>query len=275
MGKAKTQTTKTTSKRKTPFRDVADLEKGITKFMNIHKVEISKHAKRISDYFEMCCFNYVVRFYKSKGYDVFIENLQDGKYKYKCSAQGNQENFSNFKISKTIRSVTHGFGVYHNLAVQSYHQEDIYTTPDISVIWYGTIEIDENHYQGSKKLYFASNQNLVTFCEVKQFPPFPELMFNFIGTVNEIMHSIIENRNPTFIPIQLAPSLLVSGKPNTHAIKIKESLEKRYCVNIIYDLFAPFGHVFTKYQIGYLRTIKRRQELTNIEIDNIQTELAF
>lgn len=231
--------------------------------MNIHKAGFSNHAKRISDYFEMCCFNYIVKFYKAKGYEIEIENLQSGNYRYKCSTQGNQENFSNFKISKTLGDVKHEFGIYHNLAVESYHEKLIYTTPDISVIKHGKIEHNQDHYGGSKKLSYVANENIVTFCEVKQFYPFPELMFNFIGTINELKHDIMSNKQTTLSPVHIAPSLMVSGKPNPHTLKIKESLEARYCINIIYDLFVSTSHPFSKHQIGNLKTIQTTKVVTD------------
>jgi len=224
--------------------------------MNIHKTSFSNHAKRISDYFEMCCFNYVVRFYKEKGYKVSIENLQDGKYRYKCSTQGNHNNFSNFKISKQLSDQAHEFEIHHNLAVESSHEAKIYTTPDIVIIKYGSIEIDADFYQGVKKLSFVANENMITFCEVKQFHPFPELIFNFIGTVNELKHPIMTGTHGPLTPKHIAPSLMISGKPNTHADKIKISLEGRYNINVLYDLFSPSNNPFRRYHLWKIKTMK-------------------
>jgi hypothetical protein len=239
-----------------PFRNVTELKNEIISFMNIHKTSFSNHASRISDYFEMCCFNYIVRFYTERNYEVTVQNLQDNKYRYKCSTQGNQENFSHFKVKREKGEITHEFEIHHNLAIQSSHHSDIFTTPDISVIQKESIEINEEFYAGSKKLSFAANQNLVTFCEVKQFTPFPELMFNFIGTVNELRPTHLDGTYISFDTLHLAPSLMISGKPNDHAIRIKKSLEGRYCVNIIYDLFTSTWHPFNKKNIRNLKTIR-------------------
>ena len=231
--------------------------------MNIHRTSFSNHASRISDYFEMCCFNYVVRFYKNKGYTVEVENLQAGKYRYKCSTQGNQINFSHFKVTKVLSETTFNFEIHHNLAVESFHEKLIYTTPDISIIKAGTIIEDLNHYGGAKKLSFVENMNLISFCEVKQFTPFPELLFNFMGTINELSNRILLKKQKTLKPVHIAPSLMISGKPNPHSTLIKKSLEKRYCVNILYDLFSTSNNPFKKHYIGAIKTIQSNE----IEVD--------
>jgi hypothetical protein len=238
-----------------PFRNTIELENEITKFMNIHKASFSNHASRVSDYFEMCCFNYIVRFYKDKGYITTVENLQAGKYRYKCSTQGNQTNFSHFKISKKLFGEIHEFEIQHNLAIESFHEEFIYTTPDISIVKVNSIQENLNHYGGRKKLSFVSNKDVVTFCEAKQFIPFPELMFNFIGIVNELSNEIMHQKQLSTRPLQIAPTLMISGKPNAHADRIKKSLESRYCINILYDVFSKANNPFKKYNISYIKTI--------------------
>ena len=141
MANAKgTTTTIPTRKSISPFRNVSELEKEIIDFMNIHKIKIADHSKRISDYFEICCFNYIVRFYKDKGYDLVIENLQGNEYRYKCSTAGNQSNFSHFNARKQTTTGIIVFEIHHNLAVQSGHQHDIYTTPDITVIKHKSVK---------------------------------------------------------------------------------------------------------------------------------------
>jgi hypothetical protein len=257
-----------------PFRNVKELEEEITQFMNIHKAKIANQANRMSDYFEMCCFNYIVKYYTSKGYIIEVENLQAGKYRYKCSTQGNHENFSNFKISKTKKGETFKYGIHHNIAVQSAYQKDIYTTPDISVINYGSIEEDEEHYEGKRKLSFVANANLVTFCEAKQYTPFPELIFSFIGVLNELKPDIM-NKTQQNLPVRhLAPSLMISGKPNDHVEKIKRSLESRHCINVIFDLFAPVAHPFSSSRISFLKSIRVADDYrnNNFEIEYEQEE---
>ncbi len=124
-----------TTRTKSPFKDKALLEKEIRDFANKFKTTVVNQSKRISDYFEMSCFNYVVRFYELKGYSVDIRNLQSGKYKYKCSTAGIQSNFSHFEISiKNKENRIKKFEIHHNLAAQSSQESSIFTSPDISII---------------------------------------------------------------------------------------------------------------------------------------------
>ena len=75
-------------KRTTPFKAPADFEKELMDFSNRYKVLLAEHAKRISDYFEMTCYNLVIRYYEKKGYKLTVQNLQGGKFKFKCSPTG-------------------------------------------------------------------------------------------------------------------------------------------------------------------------------------------
>ena len=55
------------------------------------------------------------------------------------------------------------------------------------------------------------------------------------------------------IPVHIAPSLMISGKPNKQTTRIKQSLEGRYCINIIYDLFYTGSFTFSKGNVNNLR----------------------
>lgn len=95
-------TTKKEKAKKTtsPFKSHSQFEKEIKEFANKYKTIVVNQAKRTSDYFEMTCYNYIIRFYELNGYDVTVQNLQSGKYRYKCSPSGIQTNFSYFLVSK-------------------------------------------------------------------------------------------------------------------------------------------------------------------------------
>lgn len=236
-----------------PFKDVALLEKEIKEFANKFKATVVNQSKRISDYFEMSCFNYIVYYYERNEYIISIGNLQDGKYRYKCSTSGNQSNFSHFKATKQVGNQKYEFEIHHNLAVQSSQDKEIYTTPDISIIQKGKVKFRTDFYETRRVFSFVENKNLMSFCEAKQFPPFPELIFNFMGIVNELKHKILSNTEEQPDPIHIAPSLMISGKPNKQTQKIKDSLEKRYCINIIYDLFYTGADTFSKSKIMLLK----------------------
>lgn len=237
-----------------PFKEQALLEKEIKDFANKFKTTVVNQSKRISDYFEMSCFNFIVRFYELQGYKLTVENLQSGQYRYKCSTSGVQSNFSYFSARINTNGGEKSFEIQHNLAVQSSHDLELFTTPDISIIKNGAVKITTEYYDSKKRFSYVENTDMMSFCEVKQFNPFPELLFNFIGIVNELQINIMANKAVDHNPLHIAPSLMISGKPNKQATKIKESLEKRYCINIIYDLFYSGFTTFSKANLKKLRT---------------------
>lgn len=89
-------------KKTTPFKAPSDFENELTEFSNKYKVLLADHSKRISDYFEMSCYNFVIRYYEKKGYKLDVQNLQGGKFKFKCSPTGLLKNFSYFKATKRV-----------------------------------------------------------------------------------------------------------------------------------------------------------------------------
>lgn len=92
-------------KKTTPFKAQSDFENELTEFSNKYKVLLADHSKRISDYFEMSCYNFVIRYYEKKGYKLDVQNLQGGKFKFKCSPTGLLKNFSYFKATKRVIKV--------------------------------------------------------------------------------------------------------------------------------------------------------------------------
>ncbi|NTU74054.1 hypothetical protein HGB07_07985 [Candidatus Roizmanbacteria bacterium] len=210
-------------------------------------------AKRTSDYFEMTCFNYIVRFYELNGYEIEVKNLQAGMYRYKCSPSGIQSNFSHFEATIEIEMKKINFEIQHNLAVQSSQDDKLFTTPDISVIKKGKIKYTKEYYDTKTTFSYVENKDLITFCEVKQFNPFPELLFNFIGVLNELKSEYMTNNGVKYTTEHIAPSLMISGKPNKQTTTIKQSLERRYCINIIYDLFYSATFTFSKGNLYDLR----------------------
>lgn len=226
------------AKKSSPFKDVKEFEKELAEFANKFKTTVMNQAKRISDFFEMSCYNMIVRYYERAGYTVTVQNLQGNKYRYKCSTSGIQSNFSHFRAIVVKDGREYNFEIHHNLGCQSCHEEGVFTTPDISVIAANSVLYSEDYHDTKRKFSYVCTDNLYTFCEVKQFAPFPELMFSFIGIVHELMHPLLKHANVTFFETpHPAPSLMMSGKASKQCVAIKASLEKRYSVNILYDLF--------------------------------------
>lgn len=235
------------------FKDHSVFQEEITNFANKYKTTVVNHSKRTSNYFEMTCYNYIIEFYEKSGYVVSVQNLQLGKYKYKCTTQGIQSNFSFFLVTKSNGRRKIKFEIQHNLNVQSSHDRDIFTTPDISIIKQGKVKNSNNYYDTNRTFSYVENNNLISFCEVKQFTPYPELLFNFIGVLNELRKEYMINEGKAGELPHIAPSLMISGKPNKQTGKIRDILQKRYCINIFYDLFYSANSIFSKRKIKEIR----------------------
>ena len=219
----------------TPFKAQEDFEKELTNFANKHKTLIESHASRISHFYEMACYNLIVSYYEEKGYKMEVQNLQSNKFKYKCSPNGKLTNFSYFKANKlsednTIKDV---FYIYHNATVQSHYDDDVFTTPDIVISSTNEYVENKDYYETKKILTYIPKEALLSFFEAKHLVPFPELMFNFIGTVHELMPQCIDSGQECNMGIHIAPSLMMSGSFGKATKKIKTAFEKRYFINYL------------------------------------------
>ena len=227
-----------------PFKDVTEFEKELVEFANIHKTVLAEHSKHISDYFEMSCYTMIVRFYELKRFTAEVVNLKGDKFKFKCSPRGLLNNFSFFKIQKGNQT----YRIYHNASVQSKHDKEVFTTPDIVVTTDDDPAIITDYYITKQKFSYIPNKQLVTFCEAKHYNPFPELMFNFVGTVSELKPSCFRNvkAKRDALSCHIAPSLMMSGTFSKQGRKIKKSLERRYMMNVFGDLIIhPYQGAFS------------------------------
>lgn len=237
-----------------PFKEIGELTRDVETYLRKNRSAISNNSKRISDFFEMACYNNVVRFYENNGYEVTIKNLLKNKFKYKCTTAGNPANYSFFEAKISIGKLEYIFEIRHNINVQSYHNNNIYTTPDICIIKPNSVLLDDDFYDSKMKYYFIENKSIISFCEVKNFNPFPELLFNFIGVVNELKPHLLKQVNKSGVR-HIATSLMVSGKSNKHAKRIIDSLQSRYHINILSDLFNIGGITFGRHSYRYIRKV--------------------
>ncbi|OJV64964.1 MAG: hypothetical protein BGO41_15370 [Clostridiales bacterium 38-18] len=208
----------------------------IRKFLKTNKAVIGSYSKRISDIFEISVYNSIVRYYQDNNYTVIPKNLYGNVFKYKLSPNGYPSNFSFFEVEKKIGKKVMSYEVRHNLTVESFHSTGIYMTPDISVIKKGSI-VTTTPLTVSKTLRainFVKSSDVISFYEAKNFVPFPELIFNFIGIVNELIPKCLKKTSSNGIE-HIAPSIVISGKGNDHTDNIKKALETRYCINCIYN----------------------------------------
>lgn len=221
-----------------PYKNKDALINEINKFVNSHNAYLGNHSKRISDYFEMICYNNTVKFYKKNSYVVKIENLDsDNNFVYKLNPTGIPFNFSFFKVEKQYSKKLVSFEIHHNLSIESCWQKGTFFTPDVSVIDSESIKYNKGFYRNRNRFSYSKNKNLQTFIEAKHMNPFPSLLFSFSGLVLEMMGEIIQNECSTKNPKHISPSLVLSGNGNSHSKKIQEALMKRYNLNIIFGLF--------------------------------------
>jgi hypothetical protein len=238
-------------KKKTPFKDASIIIRDIELFLSKYSALFKSQGTRISHFFEMSCYNNVVKFYENNGFKILPENLKKGVFRYKISAAGNPDNFSYFVVSKSLRGVSYNFEIHHNLSIECAYEENIFYTADISVIKKDSIERTTPSTYLAKRSCCKS-KNLETFFEVKHLAPFPELLFSFTGIPDNFL---IREPRDTIIK-HISPSLLMSGRANFHAEKIKKYLEGRYEINIILNLFgtpsAIYSKKYSKKKIGTL-----------------------
>lgn len=249
-------------KKTTPFKAPSDFEQELTEFSNKYKVLLADHSKRISDYFEMTCYNFVIRYYEKKGYKLEVQNMQGGKFKFKCSPTGLLKNFSYFKaIKKGNQGRTDEVVyIYHNATAQSAFDEKVFTTPDIVVSNSNTPAETKDYYTTKKILSYIPKENLVTFCEAKHLVPFPELMVNFIGTVHELKPECIDVHEKQPHSEHIAPSLIMSGTLGKPTKRIQHSFEKRYHVNFFDNFFEDISVRFflSNFGIEQIATLSKK-----------------
>lgn len=243
----------------TPFKSIDEFEKDLVEFANKYKTIVQDHSSKISDYFEISCYNMIIRYYEQTGYNMQVCNMKGGKFRYKCSPTGHLENFSYFSATSKDDSGD-VFYVFHNATVQSAHDERVFTTPDIVVSKVCKSQYTNEHYQTKKKLSYLSNEDVITFCEAKHLSPFPELMLNFIGTVNELKPICLRSEGESDIEHghHIAPSLMMSGCESKPCKTIRISLERMYFVNYFANLFDSPLHKRGSKNSGEITTLSKR-----------------
>lgn len=259
-------------KRTTPFKAPLDFEKELIDFANRYKLLLADHAKRISDYFEMTCYNFVIQYYEKKGYELEVQNLQGGKFKFKCSPTGLLKNFSYFKATKrdsqgVEKNIVY---IYHNATTQSAFDEKVFTTPDIVVSNSNIPKETKDYYLTKKILSYIPKESLVTFCEAKHLAPFPELMVNFIGTVHELKPDCVDDHREHIDSEDIAPSLMMSGTFGKPTKRIQHSFEKRYYVNFFDNLFEDtmIKRFLSKYGIEQIATLGKKKDKSSLLEDS-------
>jgi hypothetical protein len=188
---------------------------------------------------EIAVYNSVVRYYESQGFVVTGENLGPKKsFCYKLTSAALIENYSYFIARKGAAA----FYVYHNVSLQSAHDEHLYFTADIAVTTAdgATTKILKSRRRHS---YIAKN-HMVTFAEVKHLTPFPEVLFNFVGLVLEFAPGFIDKTHTIGkTAAHPCPMITFTGAPSEHCERIQASLSSRYGINIVFSTSRANGEL--------------------------------
>jgi len=232
---------------KTPWKNRVELLKDISSFTTRNGAFFNQNSKRMSDLFEMSVYNDVVKFYRRKKYSIQIKNLmRDGTFKYKLSPAGLDKNFSFFKAEKMLYGkLVDSVEIHHNIKLQSAHDDHIYYTGDVSVCTVNGVTTKKQ--KSGRSHSFIESDKLITFFEVKNMNPFPEVLFSFSGIVLEVKpafiigHTITIGKNLK----HLTPSIVFSGSGSEHAELVSDKLSDRYGYNVIRGLYMTKGKIYS------------------------------
>lgn len=235
---------------RSPFRDNALFEREIAGFLGRFQTLFVQQIKKTSAFFEMACYNDLVKYYENSGFTVKPQNAQSrGKeFVYALSPSAKPANCSYFLAEKQYQTVGKvSFEIRHNVRVQSAHDPGVFVSPDYVVTNPKPVKSvrDPNYYNGKVDYDYIEAMSLQTFAETKHYPPGPELILNFVGLVNELMPELISGATSSAIPKHLGPSLFISGVGNAHHERIRDSLARRYSINIFLGLFARRTQVYS------------------------------
>lgn len=228
---------------RSPFLDNSLLQQEIEGFLTRFRTTFAQQVQRTSAFFEIACYNDLVRYYEAMHFEVTPQNTtpRSKEFVYALSTNAKPENCSYFLAERTYSSIGDmAFEIRHNLRIQSAHDDGVFVCPDYVVINPGTLTSrrDPNHYNGKVDYDYVPAAEVQTFAETKHYAPSPELILNFVGLVNELLPDLMVGNVPSSAPKHLGPSLFISGAGNSHHERIRTSLAKRYSINIFLGLFA-------------------------------------
>jgi len=228
-----------------PFLDRSLLIEEIQSFTRQYNAYFKQQESRMSDFFEMAAYNEIVRYYKKKKYEIYPCNLKNGVFKYRLVTSGLKENFSYFlcknTFGKDVDQDALSVEIHHNLRMESASSQNLYYNADISVCFEGMVV---HRKENSRQIDYIENRNVISFFEIKNLNPFPEVLFNFSGLLLEFKPQFIHGQVHVreFDPdspvnkMHLCPGILFSGIPNQKAREVSFVLKDRYKHNIICGL---------------------------------------
>ena len=249
--------------RKSPFLDNALLQSEIQDFLSLFGSVFAQQVQRTSAFFEIACYNDLVRYYENLYFKVTPRNTmpRSKQFIYALSPNAKPANCSYFLAERNYPSVgVATFEIRHNVRIQSAHDVGIFVSPDYAVVNPNKVKSlrDPNYYNGKVDYDFIPAGEIQTFAETKHYTPSPELILNFVGLVNELMPNLMVGSLSATLPKHLGPSLFISGSGNPHHDRIRSSLAKRYSINIFLGLFAKRSQAYSPKNQGNVVKIGTR-----------------
>jgi len=216
--------------------DQKEAKKGLKEFFKNEKAQLTSFGNAVNQTFEAYVFAKVIEYYKNKNYKVTIVNPKvDGKevFKLKFSTRGAPNKYSYALLEMDGEKF------------QLRHQLRISTTSNSRKLGYkANICCDISIIKDQDLKFFTtndsvSNDQLVSFGEVKHMSAFAELVANFIGLAHELTPKRLKRtRIKGYVSEHIPPFLYVSGFLNPTAEGIQLSIKKRK-----YDLDV-YSHEF-------------------------------
>ncbi len=210
------------------------IEKVLRQFARRHRFTYAKSERVVAGAFEIGCFHSLVQYY-ADDCTVSAENLQDGKFRYLTSPNGNPDNFS-YVVIKHRRTT---YELRQQVRVRSSINSDIAFTPDI-VVFRTRKRVkshkDPDYANGKRTFFYVEASDLVSLHECKCMNPFPELMVSFLGMVFAAFPWATEPAFGNRIDkksLHLAPSLFVGGSARGLHLKMVTALKASFPVNMI------------------------------------------
>lgn len=252
-------------KSRSPYKDNDRLRAELAGFLKSFRSELRQEVERTSAFFEMACLAYCVQYYRNRGYEVIERNVvgPEREYRFKLGPAGYPENFSYFEVRERprVEGKNHAFEIRHNCLVEAAHEWNVFLCPDVSVILKDSIRefVDpERPNKRGKRTYYVPNGALQTFLEVKHFNPIPELLASFIGILHELKQDVFRGVPAAIAPFHIAPSLAVSGFGSYRVYLLKESLRRRFGINIFLGMFFWKQQLYAKKHTPQIRVVGTR-----------------
>jgi hypothetical protein len=165
----------------------AALSRALRDFSKRNQVTLAKFGSRQSQLLEIAGLFTAAQHYRANGYQVAARNLQNRLFRAKVTTSPYPQRYSYFEASRAGTS----FEIHSNMPVRgAYALSNAAFVVDVAVIKAGQLP-------PANVKYVATQQQLMTFAEVKSLVTYPMLLAQFVGIVHEITPKFLSGRVPS------------------------------------------------------------------------------